>query len=201
MSQQILESLKQAIRAIEGGPSLVQRTRVHSGVYVLDSLLGGLPRPGVVECAGELGGGATHLAAQMVASITSAGDHALWVDTTASLYPPYIESQGVALNRCVVVRPPAPVFRWAGWVAEQAIRSGCFPLVVIDVPEGLATQRVGYPWARASEQGGCTVVALTSRSLRWLPADVRLLCEGELVTVTRNRAGRAGQGDVFRRFG
>ena len=179
----------------------MQRTRVRSGVRVLDALLGGLPRPGVVECAGALGSGATHLAVQMVASVTEAGEHALWVDTSASLYPPYIESQGVALHRCVVVRPPAPAFRWAGWVTEQALRSGCFPLVVVDVPAGLATQRVGYPWARASEQGGCTVVVLTPRSLRWLPADVRLLCEGESVTVMRDRSGRAGHGDVFRRFG
>jgi len=200
VARQTLESLKQAIQAIEGATSTVRRVRVDSGVEVLDDLLGGLPRPGVIECAGSLGSGATHLAAQMVASITSAGEHALWVDTCASLYPPYIEDQGVVLRRCVVVRPPAPVFRWAGWVTEQALRSGCFPLVVVDVPSELATQRVGYPWARASEQGGCTVVVLTPRPLRWLPADVRLLCEGESVTVTRNRAGRSGQGGVFRRF-
>lgn len=179
---------------------MVRRVRVNSGVGVLDALLGGLPRPGVVECAGALGGGATHLAAQMAAVVTNEGDHVLWVDTSASLYPPYMEAQGVVLARCLVVRPPAPAFRWAGWVTEQALRSGCFPLVIVDVPQGLTSKRVGYPWARASEQGGCTVVVLTARPLRWLPADVRLLCEGESVTVTRNRSGRTGHGDVFRRF-
>ncbi|MEQ1506004.1 MAG: recombinase RecA, partial [Myxococcota bacterium] len=150
-SSAALDALRVRIRALEGGTS-VRRRRVASGVGPLDVLIGGLPEPGIVELAGPDGSGRVRLALGIAAAWTRAGRSVAWVDPARRLYPPACADLGVGLERLLIVRPTedgsAP---WA-WATEQLLRSGCFPLVVIDHPDGGGHRRaLAHGWARAAE--------------------------------------------------
>ncbi len=184
-----LDALRARIRALEGGPR-IQRRRVRSGVDELDAALGGLPEPGIVEICGAEGCGRARLALALAARVTRAGRAVAWVDPRARLYPPAAHDHGVALERLLIVRPPedgsAP---WA-WATEQLLRSGCFSLVVVELPPRDGSRRaLSHTWARAAEHGHCTALVLSDRPTRELPADVRLSVGGDRLYVTRDRAG------------
>jgi hypothetical protein len=184
---QDLTALRAQIRALEGGAS-VRRLRPSTGVELFDELLGGLPRPGIVELSGPEGSGRCRAALLLVARHTARGEPVAWIDPLRRFFPPGALGFGVVLEQLLVVRPvedgSAP---WA-WAAEQLLRSGCFPLVVLDLPPIRGVRRaLAHGFARAVEHGGCTLVTITSRQVRELPADVRLSTGGGRVTVVRDR--------------
>jgi RecA/RadA recombinase len=192
-----LDALREQIRILEGhgGHDALVRRRVASGVSAVDALLGGLPSPGIVELSGPEGSGRTRVAAGIAAALTRVGRPVAWVDARARLYPPALADLGVVLGRMLIVRPPedggAP---WA-WATEQLLRSGVFPLVVVDFPERTGVRRaLAHGWARAAERGGSTGLVIAGRPVRELPTDVRVAVGGprrELVVV-RDRAGVTG---------
>lgn len=190
----VVESLRAEIRALEGGP-VGERKRVLAGVDELDGLIAGLPCPGIVELVGDRGSGCTRLVLSVVARATERGERVAWLDLTRTFYPPAALRHGVDLQRVVVVRPPAHA---ATWAAEQVIRAGCLPLVVIHEPE--AAGRADRRWALAAEMGHCRVLVIRraaktrsgNRSQRVLASDVRLEVRGQQVTVQRNRGGLVG---------
>jgi RecA/RadA recombinase len=182
-----LAELRAKIRALEGGAS-VRRLRPATGIGWFDELLGGLPRPGIVELSGPEGSGRARAALLLAARHTARGEPVVWVDPLRRLFPPGALGLGVDLDHLLVVRPvedgSAP---WA-WAAEQLLRSGCFPLVVLDLPPLRGMRRAAaHGFARAVEHGGCTLVAITGRQVRELPADVRLSTGAGQVTVVRDR--------------
>lgn len=178
--------------------------RAASGIAGLDTLIGGLVRPGLVELTGPEGTGVDRLALSLVAEQTRRRQRVAWVDRSRSLYPPAALAAGVDLDRLLVVRPPAAGAeggRHAGtWAVEQVLRSGCFGLVVVS--EALDAQ--GHPfaehrfagtrWRQAAEQGGCTGLFVTRspQLRRLLQADVRLGVEGRRLTVLRDRRRTSG---------
>lgn len=194
MGRAALDALREQIRILEGGAAVARR-RAASGVEALDVLLGGLPVPGLVELSGPEGSGRARVAGALAAAITRVGRPVAWIDPRSRLYPPGLAGLGVRLEQLLVVRPPedgtAP---WA-WAAEQLLRSGNFPLVVIDFPDRSGVKRaLAHGWARAAERGGATGVVLAARPVRELPADVRLAVlptEQQLVAV-RDRSGASG---------
>ena len=188
----ILESLRERIRVLEGG-ARVQRGRRPSGVAAIDELVGGLPVPGIVELSGPRGSGVTSLALSLAAASVAGGGLVAWVDAEASLYPPAVARCGVSLARLLVVRPVADGQHAELWAAEQLLRSGCFGLVVIDRLEEGVLRSTGHGWARACEHGHCVALVLSERPARWLPAEVRLSVGARRVTVGRDRGGRAGR--------
>ena len=189
-----LEALRAQIRAIEGSPR-VHRTRVSVGVDAVDALVGGLPRPGLVELCGAPGTGGARLAAQIAAAQTRQRLSVAWVDPMQHLYPPALADLGVDLARLLVVRPPGDGTAPEGWATEQLLRSGCFSLVVTDLPPLSRGRRRpgGHAWARAAEQGQCTALLLSERPERDVPAELRLQLGGEQVSVLRDRSGRSGR--------
>ncbi|MEZ4235055.1 MAG: hypothetical protein R3F59_02610 [Myxococcota bacterium] len=110
---------------------------------------------------------------------------------------PAVADHGVPLERLLVVRPPDDgAGAWA-WAVEQLLRSGCFPLVVVEHPaQAVSTARtpsaLAQGWARAAEQGGSVCLVVAQRQVRALPADVRLAVGSGSVVVVRDRAGAAG---------
>lgn len=180
-----VEALRARISELEGG-TLVTRRPVPTRVEALDRLVGGLPRPGMVEVSGLAGSGVTRLALSVVAALGS-DEPVAWVDGDRALYPPAAADLGVDLTRLLIVRPPA---HGAGWAAEQLARSGCFALVVVSSPA--APGRTGPRLAHAAEHGGCTAMVLVPHSHRGLPADLRLAVRHDHVAVTRHRGGRLG---------
>lgn len=184
-----LSVLRAQIRALEGAGA-VRRRRAPCGVDVLDDALGGLPLPGIVELSGPEGTGKLRTALSVVAKRTAAGQLVAWVDPERRLYPPAAAELGVVLARLLVVRPPEDGSSPWAWVTEQVARSSCFSLVVIDLPERTGSRRsLAHGWARAVEHGNCTLLVVSRRPTRELPADVRLVVGDGRLVVVRDRAG------------
>jgi hypothetical protein len=188
-----LAALRARIRALEGGAA-VRRLRPATGIGPIDQLLGGLPRPGIVELSGPDGSGRARAALSLVARHTARGEAVAWIDPLRRLFPPGAQGLGVHLDHLLVVRPvedgSAP---WA-WATEQVLRAGCFPLVVLDLPPLRGLRRAAaHGFARAAEHGGCTLVVIAPRQVRELPADVRLATGAGRLSVVRDR-GREGGG-------
>lgn len=192
-----LDALRARIREIEGS-TRVERRRHSSGVDLVDALVGGLPCPGLLEISGPPGTGRTRLALQLVAAATSGGRAVAWVDPDRSLYPPALADLGIPLDRLLLVRPPAVATPGEGgpvvWATEQLLRSGCFPLVVVQLPEqhGRVDRGGGHTWARAAESGNCTALVLTRHPRRQLPAEIRLATSRAGLQVLRDRGGPPG---------
>lgn len=181
-----LAALRARIQAIEGRPA-VESVWVPSRVAALDEALGGLPRPGSVEIVGPCGSGRTRLVLAMVAQASMA-EPVLWVDPLAVFFPPTARDFGVHLERLIVARPePAQVV----WTVEQGLRAGCFPLVVIDLPEPIPG--AGPRWTRAAQLGATTLVVLCEKPSPELAPTARLVVARGTATVARHRAGRQGR--------
>lgn len=195
-----LDALRARIRALEGGAP-IRRRRAPCGVEALDALVGGLPTPGILELSGHDGSGRARVALAAAARATSAGRAVAWVDPLRRFYPPGAVDHGVDLDRMLLVRPPEDGSSPWAWTSEQLLRSGCFPLVVVDLPSahGGARERTGtsrrslaHAWARAAEHGGSTAIVLVRRSMRELPADVRLSVGAGRLFVLRDRERLSG---------
>jgi recombination protein RecA len=182
-----LEALRERIRVLEGG-GLVNKRRVVSGVSVVEELVRGLPRPGILEVCGPLGSGATRIALLIAREAIARRELVAWVDWERKLYPPAAAELGVDLSAMLVVRPPSQQGTWA---AEQLMRSGCFSVVVVADP--LPTGKAGQRWVLAVEHGQCTAVVVRRRSSRLIPADSRLAVGDGEVTTVKDRGGRVGQ--------
>lgn len=195
-----IEALRESIRRLEGG-------RIHwaprtCGVAVFDTLIGGLPSPGLVEIHGRPGSGRTRLVMTLVARLTGLGTSVALVDPACVLYPPAIVDLGVDLDRLLIVHPPGKgrmsladrgvPLDWESWAIEQLLRSGCFPVVVAIEPR--VRGRAGYRWERACQAGGCTGIVIRRHASRGLPAQVRLALDGGGVVVVRDRTGHGPPG-------
>lgn len=185
-----LEQLRAQIRSIEGGPtsSVVTPT----GVLALDRLLGGMPTPGLVEISGSSGSGKRSLALLIVANVTTnLQQRVAWIDLSAPLYPPTAARLGVSLSRLLLLRPVPERLMWA---CEQAVRSGCFPLVVLT--DAILKARTGYRLMRAAEDGRCTLLLLKSHPSRTFPAHQRLSISDGCMTLIRDRIRGSRVGTV-----
>ncbi len=191
-----LEELRAQIRALEGGAP-VRRRRESSGVEVIDHILGGLPRPGIVEVYGPVGAGRIQVVGALLAAATARRRAVVWVDPMRRLYPPALAELGVELPLLLIVRPSEDGSQPWLWATEQLLRSGCFELVVVDRPDeqGLPRRPIGARWARAAEHGGSTALVLGERPARQLAADVRLAVgQGKVLAVRDRGGGHGGMG-------
>ena len=178
-----LQALRAKIHALEGG-ARVHLERVHTGVSQFDGIVGGLPRPGIVEISGNLGSGRTQLALAIVTARIRKREPVAWVDWCEQLYP-YGLSEA-ELETFLILRPPAQQGEWA---TEQVLRSGCFPTVIVSDPNRL---RRPLRWKLAAEQGHTSLILLGRRPNRGLSADVRLSLLNGKIRVVRNRGERPG---------
>lgn len=186
-----LADLRQQIRVLEGG-SACRRVRHPSHVPPLDEHTGGLPIPGIVELSGRKGAGRSRLALAIAAQATQRARLVAWVDTEHHLYPPSARQHGLHLERLVIVRPPREQPSAWSWSTEQLLRSGCFSLVVAELPaKGHFKGRL-QGWARAAEQGGTTLIAIASQRVHNLPAEIRLSVGRRAFRVAKNRGDLPG---------
>ena len=181
-----VEELRSRIRDIEG--QSVRTVRWQTGVGVLDTLLGGLPVPGIVEFTSRPGEGGYRVASAVAAELTQAGQWVAWLDGDRELYPPGLRLQGVNLERLTIVRP---VGERGAWAADALVSSGCFPWVVVSGKISLGGG--GARWTRAVESGHCCLCVIHPYAERRLPAQVRVQISREMMTVMRNRGGQVGR--------
>jgi recombination protein RecA len=185
---------------------------------------GGLPR-GVVEIAspvgkgGALRGGATTVALRAVRAVHEKDKKAwcAWIvpARAPALYAPAVLSEGVDLERLLVVRPEHTA------IARTAVKvgtAGAFELVVVDAHGGLDGRLVAQKaksraeaavvvrkLALSAEERGTTFVLLTDayapRPVPW-PVALRLEAERRAdavaLRITKDRHGRASVQHVLR---
>jgi hypothetical protein len=101
-------------------------------VALLDGLVPGrgLSASATVEVIGGPSSGKIGLGFRWLATITSAGALAVWLDLPRTFYPPAAERTGVVLSRLLVVSPANE--RDAANAAAAALGSGVFEAVVAD---------------------------------------------------------------------
>ena len=189
-----IEALRAQIRVLEGGPRVARR-RVETGVSHVDSVLGGLPEPGIVEVSGPVGAGRSRWLLPILRETTRSGQVAAWIDPLHRVYPPALAAAGVVLDRLLLVRPPEDGSAPWVWATEQLLRSGCFSRVVVDLPPRSGSRRsASHRWARSAERGCATALVLSERPTRELPADVRISVGENRWTVVRDRGRSSGGG-------
>jgi hypothetical protein len=136
-AREVLAELQRRIDEIEDGTRTSSRTPMVRVSEVADArLLDGLV-PGIglglgasLEVIGGPSSGKVGLALGWVASVTSAGSLAIWIDLPGTFYPPAAECVGVALPRLLVVSPANE--RDAAHACGVALASGVFGAVVAD---------------------------------------------------------------------
>jgi hypothetical protein len=187
-----LQELRSAIARLEGRPSTAPKQPVlSSGLEDLDRAVRGWPSPGVSEVVGRTGSGRLSLILPTLQRLTRLGRPVAVVDAFGLAYPPGWRK--LSLEHVLVVQPGP---ERAAWAAEQLAASGAVPLVVL--MDGPRLGRGGPRIQRAAERGGCSVLILTERSERALPAALRLQLRGRgarglKVQVNRVRGMPAGR--------
>lgn len=138
-----LDALRARIAKIVPAPSLAPSV-LPTGVPGLDRALaaGGLPRGAITTLVGPAGAGVTTVWRAMVRAALQADTRVAVVDASRTLYArdfaPLAGSPAQARRdgRLVFIRPPDP--STAAWCADLLLRSGAFPLVVLDHAPPLA---------------------------------------------------------------
>ena len=149
------------------------RERLAAGVEPLDRLLsGGLPR-GLVELVGRRSSGRFSIGLAALASVTSAGEPAAFLDPEENLDPQAAAAAGVDLELLLWVRPRR--VKETLPAAEMLLAAG-FPLVVADL--GLSARGGRFvpdaAWirlARASQAQGASLLLLTPDRMIGIAAD------------------------------
>jgi hypothetical protein len=140
---------------------VAKATLLPTGLSSLDSFLGGgWPTGGLTEILGNEGGGKTLLALRAISSLTRKKRWVAIISRGESLFPPAMAAEGVDLPYLLWLRPPQ--VERCRWGAEQVVRSGLFPLVLIY--EVSYDERNARRLQLTSEKTGGTVLFLTSRS-------------------------------------
>jgi RecA/RadA recombinase len=192
----VLDSLREQIAqtktmsvAVAGGSRPLS-----TGCCELDHVLGGgLPRGRLVEVSGAWSSGKATLALTAAARLTTERRLAVYVDARGELYPPAAAALGVELLRLLVVRPDCARASGAARAGEIAARSGVFPLVILDLPDGEVIDAAAAGRLRAVAAGaGAVVMALASRPGALAQAQLKL--ETKAGVVTLRKGGTAAPG-------
>jgi hypothetical protein len=130
-----LSALRARIARLVPAPAVAPAV-LPTGVPGLDRALaaGGLTRGALTTLVGPTGAGLTTVWRAMVAATLATGARVAVVDATRTLAPRdfagLVPAGPGAHDRLVFVRPPEPTT--APWCADLLVRSGAFPLVVLD---------------------------------------------------------------------
>lgn len=168
-----------------------------TGFAALDAGLpgGGWPRHGLIEIlTPQPGVGELYLLLPVLATLSRAtpARWCAWVCPPHEPYAPALETQGVALDRMLVVRTHLPL-----WAHEQALKSGACELALAWLPR--VSPRAIRRLQLAAEQGRSLGVLFRSQRLAGVasPAMLRMLLEplkesgrhGARITLIKSRGG------------
>lgn len=146
-------------------PSTVQRARTL--VRPRTSDLGGLfdlprVRGRVVEVSEAGSFGALSALCGLLAQVQALGDQIVWVETGSSLFfPPDLAFRGLDVGAITVIL--APGTKEGLLAADWVVRSGAFPLVVVDWAGGMVDEADLGRLARVAEDRESTVLFLTRK--------------------------------------
>jgi len=202
---EVVQSLAEQVRAIEGCRRPVGEALVSSGHAGLDRLLpeGGFRRGSLVEwLAGGAGSGAATLALATAAQAAREGGALVVVDRRGLFYPPAAVNLGIDPRRLIVVRPESDEDH--AWALDQTLRWRGVAAVWC-CPEKTDAHTLRR-WQLAAETGGALGLLVRSEEARDEPswAELRLavapIASGERVgtgrrlrvELVRARGGCAG---------
>ena len=120
-----LDAILQRHPVWRGGALAKAVAALPTGFAPLDAVLpgGGWPRQGLTELlADEAGIGELELVLPALATLTSAGNRAVWLGPPHIPYAPALAAAGMDLTHLLIANPSSR--RDALWAAEQALRSG-----------------------------------------------------------------------------
>jgi recombination protein RecA len=105
---------------------------IPTGVSVVDNAIGvgGIPRGKITEVFGNEGCGKTSMCLHTIAQAQKMGLNAMFIDAEHALSPERLQALGVDTSKLVISQPDSG--EEALNIAEMAIRSGKFGIVVID---------------------------------------------------------------------
>jgi hypothetical protein len=129
-----LAALRSHIARLVPAPAVAPAV-LATGLPALDRALaaGGLTRGAITTLVGAAGAGTTTVWRAMVSATLATGARVAVVDATRTVAPRDFASLvggSVPRESLVFVRPPTPAT--AAWCADLLVRSGAFPLVVLD---------------------------------------------------------------------
>lgn len=119
-----------------------------------------------VEITGESTTAASTLSAQLIVEVQRGGGLAAWVmGTRQGFFPPDLAAAGVDLRQLAVLRVEDAAKRWR--VCDTLLRSGSFPLVVVQAAAGVALPLAAQTRLGAvAQHHNATLLAITRRGLR-----------------------------------
>ena len=163
-----------------------QQPAVPTGYAALDAELpgGGWPSGTLSEVLHEgVGIGEVTFLAGALARASEANRLVAWINPPYLPYAPALAQAGLALDRCLVVRPANR--EDALWAAEQALKSGACGAVMLWLEEGAAHRHDEYAWLRrlqmSAESGRSMAVFFRSTAAERLstPAHLRVVLSRE----------------------
>lgn len=143
---------------------------IPTGVSVVDNAIGvgGIPRGKITEVFGAEGCGKTSICLHTIAQAQKMGFNAMFIDAEHALSPERMKALGVDTSKLVISQPDSG--EEALNIAEMAIRSGKFAIVVIDSVAALV------PMVEVEKDMGDSVMGvharLMSQAMRKLTAPV-----------------------------
>ena len=164
---------------------------------VFDRLLGSLPKGKLVELVGRRSSGRHSLALAALATATSAGESAAYVDLGDALDPQAAESAGVDLERVLWVRPTR--IKAALSSAEMLLTTG-FTLVVADLgvsPRGsrFLPDAAWVRLARAAQSAAACLLVVTPWRMSGIAAEAVVTADvARPVWIGEGRAPRLLEG-------
>jgi hypothetical protein len=160
-------------------PSPSARSGADRSASVFDRLLGALPKGKLVELVGRRSSGRHSFALAALATATSAGESAAYVDLGDALDPQAAESAGVDLERVLWVRPTR--IKAALSSAEMLLATG-FSLVVADLgvsPRGsrFLPDAAWVRLARAAQSAAACLLVVTPWRMSGIAAEAVLTAD------------------------
>jgi hypothetical protein len=141
-------------------------TFLPTGLARLDSFLaGGWPTGALSELTGKDGAGKTLLALRTAAHLTKRQERVALINPGGTIFPPALAAEGLDLPFLLWLRPVEN--ERCRWAAEQVVRSGLFPLVMIRSVS--YDERGARRLQLTSEATGTAVLFLTSQAGRMNP--------------------------------
>jgi hypothetical protein len=157
-----------------------------TGYAALDAELpgGGWPSGTLSEVLHEaVGIGEVTFLAGALARASEANRLVAWINPPHLPYAPALAQAGLALDRCLVVRPANR--EDALWAAEQALKSGACGAVMLWLEEGATRRHDEYAWLRrlqmSAESGRSMAIYFRSTAAERLstPAHLRVVLSRE----------------------
>lgn len=152
-----LESNLEKLKKITGQiPGLISASQIEAEQLVCSQLPGAVTRSSITELSGPSGCGKSEVALKFISENTNV--RVAWLENEMTAYPRAFPLHGVPLDRVLFCSAGEEL----AWTAQQILKSGLFPIVVIS-PQVVLTPTDLRRIQLATEQSRSTVILLSEK--------------------------------------